>query len=213
MKTFGNLPFGRRIGADQPSDLLGTVNVLTPATPESVKAARRFFPEINERDLEREGKAWIDKGSGRRYRRVTGAPLAGNDPRRQADVFVLAGDCLLFLQREGVEAQVEVVEVGLNERARGDGPRTRCRRRRHLVRPWWETHPKEFWTPEDQRAAERAGVVPTCGHLNRPINNAPSPPVPQHLLPAGFTSFPPRTTAVEARSKQVDRLLAKVGIR
>jgi hypothetical protein len=80
------------------------------------------------------------------------------------------------------------------------------------LRPWWETHPREFWTVEDQRAAERAGVVPPRANVGRPINNTLSPAVPQHLLPGGFRLFPPSTTGRDGRSKQVDRLLGQLGI-
>jgi hypothetical protein len=29
-----------------------------------------------------------------------------------------------------------------------------------VVKPWWETHPRRYWQPEDWAAARKAGVVP-----------------------------------------------------
>jgi hypothetical protein len=109
---YGGLPFGRKIDADRPGDYLGTVRTLAPADAETVRAARRFFIEAKEDDFDREGRVWVDRGSGLRYRRVDGAPLAASDPRRQASLFAVVDGSILFLPHEGEQARVEVVEVG-----------------------------------------------------------------------------------------------------
>jgi hypothetical protein len=109
---FGNFPHGRKLDAERPGDYLGTVRTLAPADPGNIAAARKFFVEAKEDDFAREGRVWVDRGSGLRYRHVDGAPLAATDPRRQASLFVVVEGAILFLQRDGVETQVETVEMG-----------------------------------------------------------------------------------------------------
>jgi hypothetical protein len=99
----GQLHPGRRLEtSDRPRNWLGESRILLPATSDNIAAARTFFAEIPEADLEREGnKVWVDKGSGQRFRKAHGAPLASTTPKKVADVFTIIGNCLVFLIREG----------------------------------------------------------------------------------------------------------------
>jgi hypothetical protein len=79
-----------------------------------------------------------------------------------------------------------------------------------MTRPWWETHPRKFWTREDWAAARKAGVVP------------PPPPdiedtAERLLTQAAMTgpkiSWGPPASQADARRREANRLLEKLGLR
>jgi hypothetical protein len=71
-------------------------------------------------------------------------------------------------------------------------------------KPWWETYPREYWTPADYAAAPKAGVKFPSDDLYQPIN----PTIPTQLAhPApSFTLNPSKAT-------QANDALRKAGIK
>jgi len=92
---------------------LGTVSVLAEATKKNIAGARRYFPEGNASDFEVSGRVWTDKATGQAYVIAHGQPLASNEPRKCADVFVVNDDRLVLLLRaERYDVPEQSVEVG-----------------------------------------------------------------------------------------------------
>jgi hypothetical protein len=79
-------------------------------------------------------------------------------------------------------------------------------------KPWWQTYPKEYWTPEDRRAAIKDGWRPPPTPLKQEID-----PMlvaqPTHLAPAWSPLSPPKRVGVGAQGRAVDQLLHDMGIR
>jgi hypothetical protein len=84
-----------------------------------------------------------------------------------------------------------------------------------MSKRWWDNpnYPRRVWGPEDWADWEAHGRprTPRASPLSR--LDQPPVPAPTHLLPAGFGLHAKASKARDARGKQVDRLLAALGVR
>jgi hypothetical protein len=79
-----------------------------------------------------------------------------------------------------------------------------------VVKKWWETHPRKYWQPEDWAAARKAGVVPP----ELPDIEATAERVLMEAAMSGpKMSFGPPPSQADARRREANRLLEKVGLR
>lgn len=86
------------------------------------------------------------------------------------------------------------------------------------MKPWHQTFPRKYWMAEDWASWEAAGkpAIPRAMR-DDPRQRKPLEPrtvvQPDHLLPSGFQLYAKPSRARDARGKQVDHLLQKLGIR
>jgi hypothetical protein len=86
------------------------------------------------------------------------------------------------------------------------------------MKPWHQWYPRRHWLEEDWQAWEKAGKPkvprdPVLEQQGQPLNQTLSVPPPLVTLSAGFSLHPKKSTARDARGKQVDKLLEKLGVR
>lgn len=95
-------PHGRQITLD--SSRAGTLDDGCNAYPERVAEAGRCWPEARASDFEQTGKRrFVDRATGRLYRRVPGAPLlaVGSEANRGISTWFVAGGTIVFLEPDG----------------------------------------------------------------------------------------------------------------
>jgi hypothetical protein len=119
--VFGDVPTGRKLPSGPTPGNVGVVNTHgQPATDERVAHVRRFFAQGNVDDVDVAGEhdavgglqVWVDRASGRRYKRVSSSPLATGDPRSTGiTIFVVDGGVIAFLQPADDDRN-ETIEVG-----------------------------------------------------------------------------------------------------
>jgi hypothetical protein len=81
-------------------------------------------------------------------------------------------------------------------------------------RPWWETHPRKYWSAEDRRAARKAGVLPPPPQPDVHAAIRPLVPSQPHAsLPGGLYGGDDRARHDTERHRKVNALLEKHGLR
>ncbi len=83
-----------------------------------------------------------------------------------------------------------------------------------MTRPWWETHPRRYWTAADWAEARRLGVITPA----KAAPELPSLDPTERLLTQAAAAGPklawgPPPSAADARRREADRLLEAKGIR
>jgi hypothetical protein len=82
-----------------------------------------------------------------------------------------------------------------------------------MPRPWYETHPQEYWTSQDYELARKAGWQGIQPLPLPPVDQLPIT-VPRHLAPTWSPlSRPKKGRGVGAQGRAVDELLKNLGIR
>jgi hypothetical protein len=106
-------PIGRKVETGSPAKgYVGTLTYGVEATDDTIKYARRHWPERKLKDFHIADREWRDRASGETYRVVRGNPLASlghAGDSSVAECFVAASGLLWFLQRTAAPAQSSVV--------------------------------------------------------------------------------------------------------
>ena len=93
-------PTGRRVETSgRPENWMGTVGSHNDATPVRLDHVRRFYRQLDVADFTVVGKTWVERESGREYRRVPGDPLLSERPE-DCDVrgFVVEDGEIVYLR-------------------------------------------------------------------------------------------------------------------
>ena len=77
------------------------------------------------------------------------------------------------------------------------------------MKPWWETHPRKYWTAHDWRAARKAGVVPPERDVLDPAERLLAEGVPKAVA---VSLYDDAKGDRERTRREVDRLLEKHGL-
>ena len=92
-------PEGRKLPGGPPGGWVGQLRTMPEATADSIKFAKRSWPQANPADFERVGKrTFRDRATGTEYELCRGNVLLGDDPEA-ADCFFAEDDSLWFLRR------------------------------------------------------------------------------------------------------------------
>ena len=193
-------PTGSRVeGPALQHGFQGTVWSLPQADEESIKYAKRSWPERDADDFEAVGRTWTDRRDGTAYRLVRGNPIAGLG----LDGRHVRGRLLLRGRRRAVVPQAErraghqdrrgghvlraLVEVVSGPRpyrdpksGKDEPPFKDWRDRVDTMGPGWESLPKEWWGSDDWKRAQAT---------NRPMNLELPPAPADRVLPPGFTLY------------------------
>ncbi len=112
LHNLGIAPSGRKLeGPDNRKGHVGTIDGLLPATDEAVKIARRYWLELEEKEIERQGKIWIARGES--YRLAENNPFMAADPAESSvSAFAVIDGRLLLLRRRGDVGHVESRPIG-----------------------------------------------------------------------------------------------------
>lgn len=92
-------PAGRRVEGSPPSGWLGEIRTQSRATADAIKYAERSWPQRRAKDFKREGRQYVERGTGTTYTLVRGNPLLGDGDPEVADCFVVADGVIWFLRR------------------------------------------------------------------------------------------------------------------
>jgi hypothetical protein len=78
-------------------------------------------------------------------------------------------------------------------------------------RPWWQTHPKKYWTQDDWKTARKAGAVPPLDvpELD-PAKKLAYESTPKQAVNGGLYEKPDRD---RERRRKVDDVLEKARLR
>ena len=95
--TLGLVPEGRKLPGGPAKGYVGEVRSLPRATPDAIKFASRSWPQGRAEDFDRDGREFVDRATGARYRIAPGNPLL-SEHVDVADVFVVIDDSLMFLR-------------------------------------------------------------------------------------------------------------------
>ncbi len=110
----GAVPTGRKVDSPGRREVVFECGTgLARVDEHRLRISRQHFLEANAEDFDHEGKDWVDRATGKRYRLVMSDPTLSEHPTDTgAELFFVSGEWLVYLRPRGATGRSRSVAVG-----------------------------------------------------------------------------------------------------
>ena len=202
-----DVPTGRKLdeSPSRPPGWFGDVRTLPDADADHIELARRYFVETSDDEYEHDGKVWISKTTGERFRV---ARLRSPARERSARYGRRA-----LRHSRGRRARIPATRGSLVERRRAsisDPSGLRSSMKKKLA-PWYETYPRKPGRAKTSTSLSR-WMEADAAAISKTLDARPTQPA--HLAPTWWLRYSaPKRVGTRARGRAVNQILFDLGIR